>query len=193
MADTDSSRSRQDREQTELWTTGTEQSSGPSGVSRKGEDGEVKGTRREFNNPGQVADTAGIIGKWAVRVGGETGQPETETRNGGVNMADPGRERLQGIRPSREEESFQTTGTVPLYPPGPGDRGGWSQLLSIVPEAEPTFCRTLNGPTAGVDLRLRAVGNGVVPAVAAVAFINLAAAIAARSGFPNIFLEELYE
>ena len=85
-------------------------------------------------------------------------------------MADTDAERLQGIRRTRKEERIETTGTVPLYPPGPGDREGWSQLLSIVPEAEPTFCRTLNGPTTGVDLRLRAVGNGVVPAVAALAW-----------------------
>ena len=85
-------------------------------------------------------------------------------------MADTDAERLQGIRRTRKEERIETTGTVPLYPPGPGDREGWSQLLSIVPEAEPTFCRTLNVPTTGVDLRLRAVGNGVVPAVAALAW-----------------------
>ena len=106
----------------------------------------------------------------------------------GTPVSDAGKHATeQGFNGGREKVGY------PLYPPGPGDRRGWSQLLSIVPEAEPTFCRTLNGPTTGVDLRLRAVGNGVVPAVAAVAFINLAAAIAARSGFPNIFLEELYE
>ena len=89
-------------------------------------------------------------------------------------MADTDAERLQGIRRTRKEEPIETTGTVPLYPPGPGDREGWSQLLSIVPEAQPTFCRTLDGPSAGVDLSLRAVGNGVVPAVAALAFRTLA-------------------
>ena len=115
MADTDSSGSRQDREQTELWPSSSQQSSGVGGLSREGEDGEVTEERRQFN----------------------------ESR-------------------------------YPLYPPGPGDREGWSQLLSIVPEAQPTFCRTLDGPSAGVDLRLRAVGNGVVPAVAALAFRTLA-------------------
>ena len=124
MADTDSSRSRQDREQTELWTTGTEQSSGVGGISREGEDGEVTEERRQFN----------------------------ESR-------------------------------YPLYPPGPGDREGWSQLLSIVPEAEPTFCRTSNGSTSGVDLRLRAVGNGVVPAVAARAFRVLSEKLKKQGNF----------
>ena len=105
-------------------------------------------------------------------------------------MADTDAERLQGIRWTRKEERIETTGTVPLYPPGPGDREGWSQLLSIVPEAEPTFCRTLNGPATGVDLRLRAVGNGVVPAVAAVAFRELANKLKKDGNFPNILYDD---
>ena len=79
----------------------------------------------------------------------------------------------------------------PLYPPGPGDRNGWAELIELYPELEPTFCkeghmlpemqktqsnfrRTPHGTPSGVDLRLRAVGNGVVPAVAGRAFRELA-------------------
>ncbi len=79
----------------------------------------------------------------------------------------------------------------PLYPPGPGDRNGWAELIELYPELEPTFCkeghmlpemqetqpelhRTPYGTPSGVDLRLRAVGNGVVPAVAGRAFRELA-------------------
>ena len=69
-----------------------------------------------------------------------------------------------------------------LYPPRPNDTEGWAYLLSILPQAEPTFCRTLNGATSGVDLRLRAIGNGVVPAVAARAFIVLAKKLEKESG-----------
>jgi hypothetical protein len=98
-------------------------------------------------------------------------------------MADTDAERLQRIRRAGKEERIETTGTVPLYPPGPGDRDGWAYLLSIVPEAEPTFCRTLNGPTSGVDLRLRAVGNGVVPAVAARAFRVLSEKLKKQGNF----------
>ncbi len=128
LADTDSSGSRQDREQTQLWASGSEQSSGTSGVSREGEDGEVEGKGREL-----------------------------------------------------DESRY-----VPLYPPGPGDRDGWALLLSIVPEAEPTFCRTLNGTTSGVDLRLRAIGNGVVPAVAARAFRVLSEKLKKQGNFPEL-------
>ena len=98
-------------------------------------------------------------------------------------MADTDAERLQRIRRAGKEERIETTGTVPLYPPGPGDRDGWAYLLSIVPEAEPTFCRTLNGTTSGVDLRLRAVGNGVVPAVAARAFRVLSEKLKKQENF----------
>ena len=128
LADTDSSGSRQDREQTQLWASGSEQSSGTSGVSREGEDGEVEGKGREL-----------------------------------------------------DESRY-----VPLYPPGPGDRDGWAYLLSIVPQAEPTFCRTLNGITSGVDLRLRAIGNGVVPAVAARAFRVLSEKLKKQGNFPEL-------
>ena len=106
-------------------------------------------------------------------------------------MADTNAERLQGVRRSEKEERIKTTGTLPLYPPGPGDREAWARLIARFPELEPTFCkeghmltemqeteselrRTSDGTTRGVDLRLRAIGNGVVPAVAALAFQTLA-------------------
>ena len=123
MANTDSSRSRQDRKQTKLRTKGIEQSSCNSGQSTEREDDQVKNQRRQ-------------------------------------------------IYKSRYQ----------LYPPGPNDTEGWAYLLSILPQAEPTFCRTLNGATPGVDLRLRAIGNGVVPAVAARAFIVLVQKLEKESG-----------
>ena len=149
MADTDSSRSRQDREQTELWPSSSQQSSLDNGISRTGEDGEVTEERWQFN----------------------------ESR-------------------------------YPLYPPGPGDREAWARLIARFPELEPTFCkeghmlsemqktescihRTLNGPTTGVDLRLRAVGNGVVPAVAARAFRELANKLKKDGNFPNILYDDI--
>jgi len=106
-------------------------------------------------------------------------------------MADTNAERLQGVRRCGKEERIKTTGTLPLYPPGPGDRDGWARLIARFPELEPTFCkeghlltkmqeteselrRTSDGTTRGVDLRLRAIGNGVVPAVAGRAFRELA-------------------
>ena len=107
-------------------------------------------------------------------------------------MADTGSERLQGIRSTREEEHKDGPRYVPLYPPGPKDFDGWDRLLRQYPDLAPTFCkeghdmqpempktqscirRTPDGPLSGVYLRLRAVGNGVVPAVSALAFRTLA-------------------
>jgi len=62
---------------------------------------------------------------------------------------------------------------LPLYPPGPNDHAGWAYLLSIMPEAQPTFCRDADGAPAGVGDQLRALGNGVIPAVAATAYREL--------------------
>ena len=66
---------------------------------------------------------------------------------------------------------------LPLYPPGPYDHAGWAYMLSIMPEAQPTFCRVVDGAPTGVERRLRALGNGVVPAVAAKAFRELSKTI----------------
>ena len=173
MAYTDSSGSRQDRKQTELWTKGTEQSPGTSGVSREGEDGEVEGRGRELDESRQVADTS------------------SERLQGRVDKNSKVQERQAGADIEYNRNPVRTyTGhgisSFPLYPPGPGDRDGWAYLLSIVPEAEPTFCRTLNGSTSGVDLRLRAIGNGVVPAVAARAFRVLSEKLKKQGNFPEL-------
>jgi len=69
---------------------------------------------------------------------------------------------------------------LPLYPPGPNDHAGWAYLLSVMPQVEPTFCRDADGAPTGVDRRLRAIGNGVVPAVAARAYIQLSEAMRRR-------------
>jgi len=66
------------------------------------------------------------------------------------------------------------TGALPVYPPGPKETDRWTHMLSIVPKAQPTFCRVVDGAMSGVDIRLRAIGNGVVPSVAAIAFRTLA-------------------
>ena len=123
-------------------------------------------------------------------VRGRTGWGSAELGNTdieGLEGRDIGRD-SGGERPARETS---TEFRYPLYPPGPGDRDGWARLLREYPELEPTFCkeghmlpemqetqsdlrRTPYGTPSGVDLRLRAVGNGVVPAVAGRAFRELA-------------------
>ena len=73
----------------------------------------------------------------------------------------------------REEEPPQATRVVSLYPPGPTEHERWARLLTVMPEAVPALCRDADGASIGMDKRLRAIGNGVVPAVAAYAWAYL--------------------
>jgi len=59
------------------------------------------------------------------------------------------------------------------FPPFPGETGRWAEILEACPEIEPAVCGVVDGRTNRVD-ELRALGNGVVPVVAAFAFITLA-------------------
>ena len=81
---------------------------------------------------------------------------------------------LQGLRRAEQKEPVKTIPSLLFYPPRPHDTRGWSEMLKEMPKNEPTFCRTLNGPSPGLDFRLRSAGNGVVPEVAATAFRTLA-------------------
>ena len=117
----------------------------------------------------------------------------------GEELADSDSERLQGRDKcgdsARERTSWPDSPELvrlPLYPPGPNDTRGWEWAYSRWPQFSPTYCkdrhnmqpdlpevetgvhRVADGALSGVDKRLRAVGNGVVPAVAAFAFVELA-------------------
>ena len=118
-------------------------------------------------------------------------RPELNRISG--KFSDTGKPRLEGFRSAWEKERGETLPGLPIYPPGRNHEGEWSQLLRKVPEFEPSVCRVVDGIPERLHERLASLGNAVVPIVAAYAFINLAAAMASRSGFPHIFLEELYE
>lgn len=71
------------------------------------------------------------------------------------------------------------------WPPGPGDRDGWAEVLRTRPDLEPSVCRVAHGAADGLDRdsrgmivqrrsQLRCLGNAVVPAQAEAAFRELA-------------------
>jgi len=85
----------------------------------------------------------------------------------------------------------------PLFPPGPDETDKWRELLRYFPGLEPTYCKesltpvqsempetesqlrgAITGPVTRMDrpdIRLRQLGNGVVPSTCAVAFRVLSA------------------
>ena len=99
-----------------------------------------------------------------------TGQVEdmADTKRIGTQVS------ITGEHPA-EQRSYSDSEKVgyPLYPPGPDDYEGWTHVLTDVPSLKPTFCRVAHGATPWVDKQLRSIGNGVVPASAARAFLLL--------------------
>ena len=101
-------------------------------------------------------------------------------------IPDSGGQGLQGLGWAGEAGSEQ--GLEYLFPPGPSDLTAWSYLLDEMPPAEPSFCRDADGVAEWLELvgdrsqRLRLIGNGVVPLVAAYAFRTLSARLNTRPG-----------
>lgn len=79
-----------------------------------------------------------------------------------------------GIRDEHRHSSCGGIGgTGRLFPPGPDDTAGWIDYLAGSPEAEPAVRFPTHGNTGRLD-ELFLLGNGVVPIVAAKAFLVLA-------------------
>ena len=125
--------------------------------------------------PETVADGNGELGyllQWAAR-------PES---NRNVHaFPDAHRECTEGVHNhGRQGGSLRLQG---VFPPGPDDIESWARMLAEMPEIEPAFCREAHGmawwldATAAGTHRLRVLGNGVVPLVAAHAFRTLAARV----------------
>lgn len=116
-------------------------------------------------------------------------QKRTGPESAGAIVADSrrhdGRREFESSRAPRKANEFErgntrsgSAGSYPLFPPGPNEFEKWSRVLESYPEIEPAVCRVPDGSADRVD-RLRATGNGVVPLVAAYAFLSLARAAAA--------------
>jgi DNA (cytosine-5)-methyltransferase 1 len=94
-----------------------------------------------------------------------------ERCKGGIRskMGDPSSTRLEG----RRLHTLSGLNKKQPWPPGPEDKSAWLQVRERTPHLEPAIRRVANGIPDRVD-RLRALGNGVLPLVAAHAFATLA-------------------
>ena len=89
-------------------------------------------------------------------------------------LADSGYEGLEGVRFTRQTKCPPATRVIPAWPPGPSDRDAWERVIrerpdlapAITKEAERQFRGVDDGTSNRVD-RLKACGNGIVPAVVA--------------------------
>lgn len=126
-----------------------------------------------------LADTQGDTGRARLREGppsngtGRIGLGEPPDSSG--DLADPTSPRRQGRlhRPTTGQQGPPQPGDgLPLWPPGPDDHAAWAEIAAV-DGPQPSVRRVADGLAHRVD-RLHAIGNGVVPLVAAHAFIGLA-------------------
>ena len=171
---------------------GTRRSGGTAQTERSGGTLESGNPILNANNTGISPRGDGVDGDKPSENKGRHGQSLAEPTgpSEGNELAYDGSERLQGGldrnlegEERKHDESVEYNGCIsrydvghcdidlPVYPPGPEDNNGWSYVLSQVPEVEPSFCRMANGSTPWVGEQLRSIGNGVVPAVAAKAWL----------------------
>ena len=164
---------------------GTRRSGGTAQTERSS--GTLESGNPILNANGRGKEMAATTGKRLQgaehRVSGDATQPSPELAYDGSEGLQGGLDRNSEGEERKHDESVEYNGCIsrhdvghcdidlPVYPPGPEDNSGWSYVLSQVPEVEPSFCRVANGSTPWVGEQLRSIGNGVVPAVAAKAWL----------------------
>lgn len=135
---------------------------------------------RELTDDGfEMADTDGPVGRGA-HAGWIAEQRAAFEGAGGEYGAvvDANKQRLQGWGDRCE---LQGKNESPTWPPGPEDLNAWRDILARDPTLKPALCRVADGiPQELVEPamqcrtdRIRALGNAVVPVVAATAFTVL--------------------
>jgi DNA (cytosine-5)-methyltransferase 1 len=146
------------------------------GVQRRRLRPEPAGSGKELADAGCARQQCRRDGGWAATTSAlfddgiaDSGKPVADAER--QRREDP--LRLANLR-SPEPESARSR----VYPPARNDRAGWAAVEASL---EPAVCRDVDGLAAGMDPslfayrndRLRAVGNGVVPLTAALAWIEL--------------------
>ena len=154
----------------------------------RGRQNVVADARRRTTNGGESVGERGSGGEAdSSGIGEEMANSEGHLRgasgNGGREAPDmpsdlgdsdgPGFPEWKGIGGNDEQElpPSQRAGNPP-WPPCPEERGEWERILKVRPDLAPALPgvrRVADGPSDRVD-RLRALGNAVVPAQAALAF-----------------------
>lgn len=110
-------------------------------------------------------------GEGRIRVEGGEARSHPHHAHEGVADTD-GRGRRPRGDPGEPEQLDPADGTFPFWPPGPEDRREWEEILERWPEVEPAIRGVADGMASRMD-RLRVLGNGVVPIVAAAAWREL--------------------
>jgi DNA (cytosine-5)-methyltransferase 1 len=102
-----------------------------------------------------------------------------------------GRQQLAICRPGADKGNPDLE-RPSAFPPGPDDLDAWRDIIERSPGLEPAVRRVAHGLAYRVD-KLRLLGNGVVPLVAAYALKTLSHRLAARGATGAAFLADLIE